>query len=170
MEVLGQLGTQTRGIERREGRHLRRMQTAVNQRNETRDVGGIEDDDHMLDVGTISPNVLTELGCDFGVAFQKVLACHAGLAGGAARRNDVGGPGERIADVGGPGEVHPLERAVAQLLDNALQRGRKGVVKTDVGRQPHHQRGLCHVGTDHAGRADDRELFIGNEIHDTIYY
>ena len=102
LEVFGQFRTQTRGVQCREGRNLRRLQSCVDQRDETRDVGGIEDHNDVLHVRAISLEVFAELRSDLGIAFQQVLARHAGLAGRTARRYDVSRIGQRLPDVGRP--------------------------------------------------------------------
>ena len=167
-EISGQLRTQTRGVEGREGRDLRGFQPRIDQRHQPRDVGRVEDHHHVLYVGTVGPEVLAELRGDLGVAFEQVLARHAGLAGGAARRYDVRSAPQRLPDVGGPRDVHPFETAVVQLFGHAFERRTERVVKADVGRQAHHQRRLGHVRADHAGRTHNGKLFSCYEIHDFI--
>ena len=123
----------------------------------------------MLHVGAILLDALTEILGDLRVALEQVLARHAGLAGGAARRNDVCGTRQGLLDIRRPGDVHTLEGAVVELLGNTLERRPEGIVEANVRRQTHHQSGLCHVRADHAGCAHDGELFIRYEIHNLFY-
>ena len=164
-EVFGQLRTQARGVQRREGRDLRGFQPRIDQRDQPRDIGRVEDHHDVLHVRAVGLDVLAELFGDLGVAFQQVLARHAGLAGRTARRHDVSRIGQRLADVGRPRDVHPLESAVVKFLGHALQRRSIRIVKANVRRQAHHQRRLGHVRADHAGRTHDGEFLVRYKIH-----
>ena len=162
-ELLGQRTLQTRRVERRERRHLRRFQTGVEQRHQTRQVGRVEDNHHVLHIGAIGLDVLTQLLCDLAVAFEQILARHAGLARCAARRDDILRVGESLLHVGRRRDVHAVETALAHLLGHTLRR--KDVVQAEIGGQTHHQGGLRHVRADHAGSADDRQFFVCQKSH-----
>ena len=164
-EIFGQFAPQARGVQRREGRKLRRADTRIDERHQPRDVGRVEDHNDVFHVGAVSLDVLAELCGDLGIALEQVFARHAGLAGRAARRNDIGRSRERLLDIARPGDVHPFERTVVKLLGHALERRSIGIVKADVGRKAHHQRRLGHVRADHAGRAHDRELVVCQKFH-----
>ena len=106
----------------------------------------------MLHIGAIGLDVLTQLLCDLAVAFEQILARHAGLARCAARRDDILRVGESLLHV-----------ALAHLLGHTLRR--KDVVQAEIGGQTHHQGGLRHVRADHAGSADDRQFFVCQKSH-----
>ena len=169
LEILGQLGTQTGGVEGGQSGNLRRFQTGVNQGYQAGNVGGVEDDNHVFYIGTVSLDVLAELLGDFGVAAEKILTGHTGLTGGASRGDDILGILEGLLDVGSESKVHTLESTVEHLFGDTFQTGSVSIVKADVGGKTHHGRSLGHVGTDHAGCADDDEFLISNEIHNFDY-
>ena len=164
-EIFGQFAPQARGVQRREGRKLRRADTRIDERHQPRNVDRVEDHHDVFHIGAVSLDVLAELCGDLGIALEQVFARHAGLAGRAARRNDIGRSRERLLDIARPGDVHPFERTVVKLLGHALERRSIGIVKADVGRKAHHQRRLRHVRADHAGRAHDRELVVCQKFH-----
>ena len=163
--MLRQLGAETGTVEAGQRRHLTRFETRVEQRDEPRDVGRIENNHHMPYVGAISPQVLAELGGDRGVALEQIFARHAGLTGRSARRHDVAGAPERLGHIARIGQIHALESAVEHLLGHAFQRGSVGIVCADVRCQAHHDSRLDHVRSDHAGCADDRQFLFRQKIH-----
>ena len=165
LEVLGQLRTQTRRVKSGEGGHLRGLQTRVNQGNETRDVGRVEDNDHVLYIGAVGLEVLTEILGNLSVALEQVLTRHAGLAGCTARRYDIGSARKSLLHVGRPGDVYTLEGAVVELLGNTFQCRTEGVIEANVRRKAHHQSRLCHVRTNHAGCADDGQFLVRQKFH-----
>ncbi len=110
----------------------------------------------MFQVGAICLDIFSQLGSNFSIALQQVLAGHSVLTGSAARRNHVLRTGERFFHVGGEGEVHPFKTAVAHLFHHTFQALGKRVVKADIGREAHHCSRLHHVGTDHAGSSYNR--------------
>ena len=165
LEILGQLRTQARAAQRGKGRKLRGTDARIDQRYQSRDVGGIENHDHMLHTGAVGLDVLAQLRGDLGIAFQQVFARHARLARRAARRNDIRSVRKSLLDIARPSDVHPFERAVIKLLGHAFERGSVRVIQADVRRKAHHQRRLGHVRADHTGRAHDREFVVCQKFH-----
>lgn len=70
MEIFCQLALQTRTIERRKRGYLRWFQTRIKLYDQPRNVGRIENDDHMFHIGTIAAYILTESSGNFGISFQ----------------------------------------------------------------------------------------------------
>ena len=155
---LGQRAQQARGVECRERGHLAGLQARIKQRHQTGEVGGVEDNHHMLHVGTVALDVLAQILGNLAVAGEQVLAGHALPAWSAATGDDVLGTSIRLGGVGGGGDFHVAKATVAHLLGHAL--GREHVVEADVIGQTHHQGSLYHVGANHAGCADDDELVV----------
>ena len=110
-------------------------------------------------MSAVGADILTELLGDGSVALEQVLAGHAGLTCGAARRYDVLGIGEGLLDIRGIGYGGSFETAVEELLGHALEGRCEGIVKTNVRRELHHESRLRHIRPDHAGSADDGQFF-----------
>ena len=170
VEVLGQLVAQTCAVEGGEGGNLVGFQARVEQSDQAGDVGGVEDHYDVLHIGAIFSDILAKLLGDSSIAFEEVLAGHAGLTGSATRVDDVLGTGQSLGDVGGVGEVQALETALKQLLGHALQTRSIGVVEAYVGCKTHHDGCLGHVATDHAGCADNHKLVISENFHSVSFY
>ena len=80
-ELLGEGALQTGGVKTCEGCHLTGLQTRVQQGYQTSEVSGVEDNHHVLHVGTELLNVLTELLSDLTVAGEQILTGHTSLTG-----------------------------------------------------------------------------------------
>ena len=132
----------------------------MDQSDEPRDVSGVEDNDYVADIGTVSLDILTQLGCDLSVPLEQIFAGHAVLTRSATRGYYVLSPGECLLDIRGKGKVQPLEAAVADFLGDTLESRGEGVIETDVRRQSHHGSSLCHVRPDHTSSAYDGKLVL----------
>ena len=83
-ELLGQCALQTGGVQTCQCGYLTRLQTGIEQGDQTSEVGGVEDDDDVLNVGAVLLDVLTQLLGNLTVACQQVLTGHASLTGSTA--------------------------------------------------------------------------------------
>ena len=125
----------------------------------------------MLHVGAIHFHILAELLCDGGITFKQVFTGHAGLTGCATRIDDILGTGEGFLDVRRERHINTFEAAVEHFLGHTFQTRSVRVVEAYVRRQSHHDSRLGHVGTNHAGCADDGKFVVCYEVHNnnTIY-
>ena len=80
-ELEGQSLLQTCRVEGSERSQLVGLQAAVDKSGQSGNVSGVEDHHHVLHVGAILLDVLTEVGGNLTVALQQILAGHASLTG-----------------------------------------------------------------------------------------
>ena len=90
-EMLGQGTLEPGAVQGGQGGNRRSRQPRVDQGGETRDVGGIEDDDGQLTGRTVPLDLLAQVPGDLAVVLAQVLPGHASTAGSASRGDDVGG-------------------------------------------------------------------------------
>ena len=108
-------------------------------------VSRVENDNHVLYVRAVLPDIISELCCNLAVALEKVLAGHTFLAWSSTGRDNVLGIGECLLRVNGPGNIGTFETAVAHLLCNSLYARGVDIIKTNVWGKTEHQCGLSHV-------------------------
>ena len=137
----------------------------MDERGKCGHIGGIEDDNDMLDIGAVLLDEVTEFGGYLAIALEEVFAGHALLAGSATGRNDILGVLESHFGIYGPGDVGTFECAVVNLFGDTVYAGFIDVVKTDVGGKAEHERGLGHIGADHSAGAHDGQLFVSQILH-----
>jgi len=166
-ELLGQSALQTGAVESGKRGHLTGLQTAIEQRDEAREVGGVEDDDDVLHVGAIGLDVLAEFTSNLAVALEEILAGHTLLTGSAAAGDDVLSILESLGHIGGGSEVDTVVTAVEHLFHHAFHSGSVDIVEAYVGRQLHGQRRLNHSGTDGTASAHNHKFVIGQKIHNS---
>ena len=142
-KVLGQCALQAGRVEASQCGDLRGLQARVEQRDQPSEVGGVEDDDHMLHIRAILLDVLAQPLGNLAVALEQVLAGHAGLAGGTTAADDVLGTGESLGGIGGGSDLDITETTLTHLLGHTL--GREHIIQADIICQPHHQGSLNHV-------------------------
>ncbi len=133
----------------------------MDQRDQTGDVRGIENDDAEFQLRRVLADVAAELRGDLGVALEQILASHAFLARRAAGADHEARAAKRFTRVGGPCHVGSGEGAVIDLLGRAFVALVVRIVHRDVRRQAHRQRGLHHVRTDRARRTENDEFILG---------
>ncbi len=160
LEILGQLVAQTCAVEAGEGCYAGGFHARVEQRDKTCDVSRVEDNDDVLYIGAVFAHVLSEVLGDLRVAAEKILAGHACLAGSATRGYDIFRSGESFLDVIGESDVHVLESALQKFFCNAFKSLCVWIIEANVGCEVHHERCLRHVRSDHAGRTNDKKLFV----------
>ena len=148
-KLLGQCTLQTGAVERSKSGHLTRLEAAVEESNQTGKVSGVEDDDHMLHIGTVGLDVLAQILSNLAVAGQQVLACHTLLTGCTTTGDDILGILECLSHIGSGCDAGVTETALAHFLCHTL--GREHVVQADVRGETHHQRALNHVAANHTG-------------------
>ncbi len=159
-ELLGQGALQTSRVEGCKRSHLSGLQAAVEQSDQTCEVGRIEDDDNVLHVGAISLDVLAKLLCNLAVAGKEVFASHASLTGCATAGNDVLGILESLGNIGGCSEIHAIVATVEHLFHHTLHSGSVNVVETYVRSEAHSERCLHHCRTDGTASTNDHKLVI----------
>ena len=137
---------------------MTRLEARVEESHETSEVSRVEDDNHVLHVGAVSLDVLTEFFSDFAVTSEEVFTSHTFLTGSTTRRDDVFGILEGFSYVGSSSDASIVEAALAHFFSHTF--GREYVVEADVGSEAHHERTLYHVGADHASCANDYQFFV----------
>ena len=135
---------------------------------EGRYIRRVEDNHHELGVRAVLLDVVAEFGSNLAVAFEEVFAGHALFTRCAAGGDDVLGARESLCGVDGGREVDALEGAVIHLCQNTLKTGFEDIVQADVGGKTEHSGRLGHVGANHAGCADNEELFVSKKLHDIV--
>ena len=84
-------------------------------------VSRIEDDDNMLHIRAVRPDVLAELLCNLAVALEKVLAGHALLARRSAGRYHILGAGKGLLDIVCIGNVRSVKCTVIHFFCHTLE-------------------------------------------------
>ena len=164
-KVFGEFAAQTSGVKCGECGHLRRFQPGVEQSDESGEVCGVEDDDHVLHVGAVLFDVLTQVLCDFAVSGEQVFACHACLAGRTAGGDDVFCIFESLSHVSGGGEVHTVIAAVEHFFHHAFHARSIDVIEAHIRGELHGESGLYHRGTDGAAGTYDNQFVFCKKSH-----
>ena len=84
----------------------------------------------MFNIRTIFFNVFAKAFGYFTVTLEKVFTCHALLAWGTARRNDVFGTSKRLRCISGGSNLGTVKTALAHLLCHTF--GWEHVIKANV--------------------------------------
>ncbi len=164
-EMLHQLVLQARAVESGKSAHLAGFQSGIQQGDEAGDIGRIKNHHHMFHIRAILTHVFAELFGNLGIAFEKVFASHAGLAGCASGVYNIGRTTQSLGHIGGPCDSGTFERTLIQLLRHTFKCWCIWVVEADIGCQAHHECGLRHVGSDHAGGADNHKFLFAEIFH-----
>ena len=80
-ELEGESLLQTCRVEGSERGQLVSLQTRVDESSEGGNVGGVEDNNYMLNVGAILLDVVTKVGSNLAVALEQILTGHTVLTG-----------------------------------------------------------------------------------------
>ena len=85
VEIFCKLIAQTRAVESCESCDARGFHAGVEKSDQTRYVGGVEDNHDMFHIGAIFSYVLSEVFGNLSIAFEMILAGHACLTGCTTR-------------------------------------------------------------------------------------